>query len=76
MVDDYKSKTMTAIGEVLKAYTDDKISGPFNVAYSGGKDSTVTLAIVMRSLLMIPPRTMDAEDLYHIGSNISRPDYG
>lgn len=55
MIYDYKSKTMAAIGEVLKAYTDDKIEGPFNVAYSGGKDSTVTLAIVMRSLLMIPP---------------------
>jgi DNA sulfur modification protein DndC len=54
-MDDLKSKILKAVTEVLKLYADEKYDGPFNVAYSGGKDSTVTLAIVMRSLLMIPP---------------------
>ncbi|PZD95214.1 hypothetical protein DNH61_11685 [Paenibacillus sambharensis] len=50
----YKPKEITAIAEILKAYTNEAIEGPFNVAYSGGKDSTVTLALVMRALMMLP----------------------
>lgn len=47
----YKQKQMIAIGETLKAYTSG--TRPWSVAYSGGKDSTVALDIVIRSLLQL-----------------------
>lgn len=50
---DYKQKRMIAIGETLKAYTDEERPGPWVLAYSGGKDSTVALDIVIRSLLQL-----------------------
>ncbi|RCW44241.1 phosphoadenosine phosphosulfate reductase family protein [Paenibacillus prosopidis] len=51
---DYKMKKMESIAEILKSYTQDN-EGPWQVAYSGGKDSTVTLALVIRALLMLKP---------------------
>ncbi|MDR7318935.1 phosphoadenosine phosphosulfate reductase family protein [Brevibacillus nitrificans] len=51
---DYKMKSMASIAEILKSYTGD-YEGPWSVAYSGGKDSTVTLALVIRALLLLKP---------------------
>lgn len=48
---DYKQKMMIAMGETLKAYTSG--TQPWVVAYSGGKDSTVTLDIVMRTMIQL-----------------------
>lgn len=45
---------MAAIAEILKAYTSEE-KGPWILTYSGGKDSTVTTAITLRALTMIPP---------------------
>lgn len=50
---DYKLKRTTAIATTLSAYTDEEKPGPWTVAYSGGKDSTVTLDIVIRSLMQL-----------------------
>lgn len=50
-MNDYQQKRMIAMGETLKAYTAGE--QPWVVAYSGGKDSTVALDIVIRSLLQI-----------------------
>jgi DNA sulfur modification protein DndC len=50
---DYKQKAMIAMGETLKAYTDGDMSRPWVIAYSGGKDSTVVLDIVLRSLMQL-----------------------
>lgn len=50
---DYKQKAMIAMGETLKAYTEGDTERSWVVAYSGGKDSTVTLDIVLRSLLQL-----------------------
>ncbi|WP_438445891.1 phosphoadenosine phosphosulfate reductase domain-containing protein [Gorillibacterium sp. sgz5001074] len=52
---DYKDKSRAATIEILKAYADGSDLGPWQVAYSGGKDSTVTAALVLRALLMIGP---------------------
>lgn len=57
---------MIAIGETLKAYTDVNKSGAWVIAYSGGKDSTVALDIVIRSLLQLKQYKPDAltRDVY------------
>ena len=62
----YKQKRMIAIAETLKAYTDDSKPGPWVVAYSGGKDSTVALDIVVRSLMQLKQYKPDAlnRDVY------------
>ncbi|MNO43387.1 hypothetical protein D3C76_336060 [compost metagenome] len=57
---DYKQKRIIAIGETLKAYTDESHPGPWVVAYSGGKDSTVALDIVIRSLMQLRQYKPDA----------------
>lgn len=57
---DYKQKRMIAIGETLKAYTDDSMPGPWVAAYSGGKDSTVALDIVARSLMLLKKSNPEA----------------
>lgn len=57
---DYKQKRLIAIGETLKAYTDESQPGPWVVAYSGGKDSTVALDIIVRSLLQLRQYKPDA----------------
>lgn len=48
---DYQQKRMIAMGETLKAYTNGV--QPWVIAYSGGKDSTVALDIVIRSMLQL-----------------------
>ncbi|MGM1048375.1 MAG: phosphoadenosine phosphosulfate reductase family protein [Bacillota bacterium] len=50
---DYQQKRMIAIGQTLKAYSDEDKPGPWVIAYSGGKDSTVATDIVIRSLLQL-----------------------
>lgn len=57
---------MIAIGQTLKAYTDETTPGPWVIAYSGGKDSTVALDIVIRSLLQLKQYKPDAltRDIY------------
>lgn len=50
---DYKLKRTTAIATTLSAYADEEKPGPWTVAYSGGKDSTVTLDIVVRALMQL-----------------------
>lgn len=50
----YKAKELAAIAEILKAYTSDE-EGPWSIGYSGGKDSTVTAALVFKALLMLKP---------------------
>lgn len=57
---DYRQKRMIAMGETLKAYTSGDPSRPWVVTYSGGKDSTVTLDIVMRSMLQLKKYNPDA----------------
>ena len=52
---DYKMKSMEAIAEILNAYTSD-VEGPWSIAYSGGKDSTVTAALVFKALLLLKPK--------------------
>ncbi|MEK4479533.1 phosphoadenosine phosphosulfate reductase family protein [Paenibacillus sp. FSL R5-0876] len=49
---DYKQKTFIATGEVLKAYTDETRPGPWVLAWSGGKDSSVTASIVFNAMLL------------------------
>lgn len=63
---DYQQKRMIAIGQTLKAYTDEEKPGPWVVAYSGGKDSTVALDIVIKSLLQLKQYKPDAltRDVY------------
>lgn len=51
---DYKDKALVSIAEILKAYTSDE-EGPWQVAYSGGKDSSVLTALVFRALLLLKP---------------------
>lgn len=55
---DYKGKKMIAIAETMKAYASG--DRPWSVAYSGGKDSTVALDIVIRSLLHLKKFNPDA----------------
>jgi len=62
MSSDYKIKAAAAIAEIAAVYTgqskwfvEDTMNRPFSVAYSGGKDSTVTAALVLRSLLLLKP---------------------
>lgn len=50
----YQSKALEAIAEILKAYTDVTDSRPWQIAYSGGKDSTVTTALMFRAMLALP----------------------
>lgn len=57
---DYKQKRMIAIGETLKAYTNEERPGSWVIAYSGGKDSTVALDIVVRSLQQLKQYKPDA----------------
>lgn len=51
---DYKQKMIESIAEILKAYTNEMV-GPWMLAYSGGKDSTVTAAQVLKMLLLLKP---------------------
>jgi len=48
---DYQTKRMIAMGETLKAYADGE--QPWVVTFSGGKDSTVALDIVIRSIMQL-----------------------
>ncbi|OMF17208.1 hypothetical protein BK131_04385 [Paenibacillus amylolyticus] len=57
---DYKQKRMIAIGETLKAYTDETKPGPWNVTWSGGKDSTVTLDVVFQGVLLLKKNNPEA----------------
>lgn len=57
---DYKKKRLIAIGETLKAYTDTERPGAWVIAYSGGKDSTVAMDIVVRSLQQLKRYKPDA----------------
>lgn len=50
---DYKQKMAVAVAETLKAYTDGDPDRTWNIAYSGGKDSTVTLDIILRALIQL-----------------------
>lgn len=50
----YKPKMIEATAAILEAYTSG-IVGTWQVAYSGGKDSTVTTALLFRALLMLKP---------------------
>lgn len=50
---DYKQKTFIATGEVLKAYTDPTRPGPWVLAWSGGKDSSVTASILFKSMMLM-----------------------
>jgi DNA sulfur modification protein DndC len=52
-VEDYRKKTMIAIGETLKAYTSGDQTKPWVITYSGGKDSTVMTDIILRSLMQL-----------------------
>lgn len=52
---EYKAKQMVAIAEILKSYTEDDGGGCWQVAYSGGKDSSVLTAILFKALLMLKP---------------------
>lgn len=51
---DFELKIAESISEILKAYTSEE-DGPWEVASSGGKDSTVMTALVFRALLMLKP---------------------
>ena len=51
----YQEKTLEPAAEFLKAYTDPADEGCWYIAYSGGKDSTVTVAEVMRMVMVLPP---------------------
>ena len=51
---EYKAKALASTAEILKAYTEDT-DGPWSLGYSGGKDSSVTAALLFRSLLMLNP---------------------
>ncbi|KKX53260.1 phosphoadenosine phosphosulfate reductase family protein [Brevibacillus borstelensis] len=51
----YQEKTLEPATEFFKAYTDPSDEGCWYVAYSGGKDSTVTVAEVMRWVMLLPP---------------------
>ncbi|WP_339309816.1 phosphoadenosine phosphosulfate reductase family protein [Paenibacillus sp. FSL k6-2145] len=57
---DHKQKRMIAIGETLKAYTDETKPGPWNVTWSGGKDSTVTLDVVFQAVLLLKKNNPEA----------------
>lgn len=63
---DYKEKRFIALGETLDAYTDESKPGAWVVAYSGGKDSTVALDILILSLLQLKQYKPDAlnRDIY------------
>lgn len=50
----YKEKTLEPSAEFLKAYTDPADEGCWYIAYSGGKDSTVAAAEVMRIVMALP----------------------
>lgn len=50
---DYNMKKMTARAEILKAYTSGDTDRPWIVTYSGGKDSSVLLSEVIRTLVML-----------------------
>lgn len=50
---DYNLKKMAARAEILKAYTSGDTDRPWTIAYSGGKDSTVLLAEIIRTLVML-----------------------
>lgn len=52
-MNDYKQKTMIAIGETLKAYTSGDQSKSWVITYSGGKDSTVMTDIVLRAMMQL-----------------------
>lgn len=51
---DYKIKAMAAMAEILKAYSSDA-EGVWMIGYSGGKDSSVTAALVFKALLLLKP---------------------
>ncbi|MNW50607.1 hypothetical protein D3C74_280630 [compost metagenome] len=68
---DYKQKRLIATAETLKAYTDESKPGPWVVAYSGGKDSTVAFDIVVRSLMQLKTYKPDVltRDVYLTTAN-------
>lgn len=45
-------KAMAALAEILKAYSSEE-EGSWSIGYSGGKDSTVTVALVIKALLLL-----------------------
>lgn len=54
-MNEYRAKMMESVAAILEAYTSDDGDHPWQVAYSGGKDSTVVAALVFKSLLMLKP---------------------
>ena len=48
-------KVRVATLEVLKAYSDESDDGPWQIAYSGGKDSSVNAAVIFRAVAMVAP---------------------
>ncbi|GIO37267.1 hypothetical protein J41TS12_21280 [Paenibacillus antibioticophila] len=52
MLDD---KIRSATLEVLKAYADESDQGAWQIAYSGGKDSSVNASVIFRAVAMISP---------------------
>lgn len=49
---DFMGKVKTATIETLKAYAEGE--GAWQIAYSGGKDSSVNASVIMRAISMIP----------------------
>jgi DNA sulfur modification protein DndC len=52
----YQEKTLEPSAEFLMAYTDLSDKGSWYIAYSSGKDSTVTVAEVMRMVMALPAK--------------------
>ncbi|MFC3797920.1 hypothetical protein [Cohnella sp. GCM10012308] len=52
---DLEDKTSKAMLETLMAYADESKPGPWQIAYSGGKDSSVNASVIFRAVAMIAP---------------------
>lgn len=50
---DFQNKVRTATLQTLKAYADDSNPGPWQIAYSGGKDSSVNASVIFRAVALI-----------------------
>src|SRR5690606_34975153 len=50
-----EEKLRIATLEVIKAYADESDQGAWQIAYSGGKDSSVNASVIFRSVAMISP---------------------
>lgn len=53
-MNEYKDKLAAANIEILKAYADNDLR-PWQLAYSGGKDSSVTASVIFKAVEKIPP---------------------